>query len=361
MLPQEVEELPGIWSNNTSTASLHDHTLLSTTSQEQHDYENRPTTNRLNDISVDDILKIYKHDTELLKHILKAKTEEDKRRAAEEVRCTEEARLQSKYLDLGYAQQKQYSDPTTFTNEFLCGSLGSLAVSSAEVIPDWLSFHPDNNINMMTPMTVPIHHFDQTPPSPTTSYYQPPSPLPSTSLNAPFADLTISSTSSPELPSTNSVTTGNNMPSTKSSCKRTLSRTRSHRRPVIPPGKKKNRSSQQDPSNRPTHLDHGTVMEALRAKLRRSSNLSDDINDKTSSSTSTSLIWPTSLEEIDYPAQPMSSQGMLLSGSSRRMVSGNSKKRSTTINPKVAIVRRPKPFTSAHNHCEKIKDSSAIK
>ncbi|KAI8059530.1 hypothetical protein BC940DRAFT_313508 [Gongronella butleri] len=63
MLPQEVDT--GLWSNNSSSVSLHDH---------------RPASflDSLSDLSVKDILDMYKHDAELLKHILLAKAEEDK-------------------------------------------------------------------------------------------------------------------------------------------------------------------------------------------------------------------------------------------------------------------------------------------
>ncbi|ORZ06684.1 hypothetical protein BCR42DRAFT_426976 [Absidia repens] len=475
MLPQEVDASSGVWSNNSSNASLHEYTLpttantTSTTKRPQHqNHQNRSSSLGLSDISVGDILEIYKHDTDLLRHILMAKAEEDKRRAAEEVRRTEEARLQCKYLELGWEHQKQMSDPSTFTNEFLSGSLGSLAVSSTD-IPDWLSIPPNNTMTTTlspSPMAASLSHFDQTPPSPTTSYYRPRSPFTTTSFDVPFADLAISTSASPEprdscckvtmpnsinviastaiappssssssstaIPGTvevnasqqNSISTSpqnrhnflaypppplpphsDEMPNeidaedpTKqtSSCKRTLSRTRSQRRPHVVPGKKKNRSAatippqQQQSVPMPSssvkdeaQLDHVTVMEALRAKLRRSSNPPVLSNGDTATLSTSScansnnhLIWPKTLEQIDHVPQSMSPQGMLLldlknprkvfnsnrnnnnnSSSSNNNSSNNSSNKRTTMNQRVAVLRRPKPFASAHNHCDKTKDT----
>ncbi|CAO3637377.1 unnamed protein product [Cunninghamella echinulata] len=191
-MPQDVDTTSGLWSNNSSSASLHNYNSIPSNNFQ------RPTSLGLSELSVGDILDIYKHDTELLKHILKAKSEEDKRKTAEELRRAEEARLQYKYLDLGFEQQRRISDPSTFTNEFLSGSLGSLVVT--EGVPDWLSIQPNTmtTTTTLSPMATSFHQFDQTPPSPTTSYYRPPSPLTTTSFETPFADLTISATSSPE-------------------------------------------------------------------------------------------------------------------------------------------------------------------
>ncbi|CAO3594634.1 unnamed protein product [Absidia cylindrospora] len=472
MLPQEVDTSSGVWSNNSSNASLHEYTLPTTANtattthsqperQQHQTHHNRSSSLALSDIWVGDILEIYKHDTELLRHILMAKAEEDKRRAAEEVRRTEEARLQCKYLELGWEHQKQMSDPSTFTNEFLSGSLGSLAVSSTD-IPDWLSIPPNNTMTTTlspSPMAAFLSHFDQTPPSPTTSYYRPPSPFTTTSFDVPFADLAISTSASPEprdpfykvaMPnSINAITSTAIAPSSSSSstalpgntevnasqqnsistspqnrrnfltyppppppplpphsdetpneidadastqqtvnssCKRTLSRTRSQRRPHVVPGKKKNRSVTTTPPQQQqsvplpspfvkdeTQLDHVTVMEALRAKLRRSSNppvLSNGDTATLSTSPCTNnnnhLIWPKTLEQIDHVPQPMSPQGMLLLDLknprkvftiNRNNNSNSNSSKRTTMNQRVAVLRRPKPFASAHNHCDKTKDT----
>lgn len=49
--------------------------------------------------SVNDILSLYKHDTDLLKHVLAAKAQEDRRKTAEEFRQVEETRLRFKFTD----------------------------------------------------------------------------------------------------------------------------------------------------------------------------------------------------------------------------------------------------------------------
>ncbi|CAO3642227.1 unnamed protein product [Cunninghamella blakesleeana] len=490
----------------------------------------------------------------LLIFFLKKNIKNTQRKTAEELRRAEEARLQYKYLDLGFEQQRRISDPSAFTNEFLSGSLGSLVVT--EGVPDWLNI-PSNNTTMTTattlspsPMAASFHQFEQTPPSPTTSYYRPPSPFTTTSFETPFADLTISATSSPEpldpnhikknnsstskLSSSNSNTSpittspttsfplkyentsttslppppplpihqefpssslsssslnhyhnkelsnlsstsllsnesiliiagggedhgstnmnnhsNNNetnnhnknkeqqesslsasasafLSTTKSACKRTLSRTRSQRRPQVMAGKKKNRSiplpSQQPTSNDPLmttsstlpntsspttiistpspsplpplpssssintntstniintntitnininnsnnrnqnhhhkeeepHLDHGKVMEALRAKLKRTSN---------PLSSTSSHFFSSHKDEEETVIQPMSPQGMLLLDlkNPRKVFPNHGHTKRTSLNPRVAVLRRPKPFTSAHNHCEKTKENTS--
>ncbi|CAO3675476.1 unnamed protein product [Umbelopsis vinacea] len=66
------------------------------------------------DISIKEILETYRDDKELMKHVLAAKAEEDKKRAAEETLRVEQARIQLKYLDLELAreQTRQRSEPT---------------------------------------------------------------------------------------------------------------------------------------------------------------------------------------------------------------------------------------------------------
>lgn len=102
------------------------------------EYEPTPPYERYTsfvDLAVSEILERYQHDTELLKHILAAKAEEDKvralfvfksicntmmltktllkqRRAAEELRRAEEARLQTKYLELFGAGTEHHREST---------------------------------------------------------------------------------------------------------------------------------------------------------------------------------------------------------------------------------------------------------
>ncbi|KAI9289592.1 hypothetical protein BC943DRAFT_376840 [Umbelopsis sp. AD052] len=58
------------------------------------------------DISIKEILDKYRDDKELMKHVLAAKAEEDKKRAAEETLRVEQARIQLKYLDLELAREQ---------------------------------------------------------------------------------------------------------------------------------------------------------------------------------------------------------------------------------------------------------------
>ncbi|KAG2231713.1 hypothetical protein INT48_003568 [Thamnidium elegans] len=152
---------------------------------------------------------------------------------------------------------------------------------------DWLS-PVQNNHDLLSPF------LNNTPPSPSSQLQQPLSPY--TLFEVPFADLNLSAPSSPEPVLVEKITLVDNerlsSPSKtvpppippnnnkeRGSCKRTLSRTRSTRKPSIKALSKKNRSSQPPPPNQEDTiqqvkeelpLDHDKVMEALRAKLQRS-------------------------------------------------------------------------------------------
>ncbi|CAO3637373.1 unnamed protein product [Cunninghamella echinulata] len=104
------------------------------------------------------------------------------------------------------------------------------------------------------------------------------------------------------------------------------------------------------------HLDHGKVMEALRAKLKRTSN---PLSSSSSSSLS-SNFFSSRKEEEETVIQPMSPQGMLLLDlkNPRKVFPNNGHNKRTSMNPRVAVLRRPRPFTSAHNHCEKTKETT---
>ncbi|ORE06645.1 ATP-dependent RNA helicase HAS1 [Rhizopus microsporus var. microsporus] len=217
------------------------------------------TKKSIGDITVGEILELYKHDTDLLKHILTAKAEEDKRRGAEELRRAEEARLQSKFIDLQLDQNRRASSVIDDA------SLGGISSN------DWLSSYPPQS-DLLSPF------LNNTPPSP--QLQQPLSPY--TLFEVPFADLNLSAPSSPDILPHNSsssslVTTIHNNSSSneqqqqlqqekKASCKRT--------KPSIKVLSKKNRSSQQNnkdtPPEEPLPLNHNKVIEALRAKLQRS-------------------------------------------------------------------------------------------
>ncbi|KAL7336113.1 ATP-dependent RNA helicase [Mucor circinelloides] len=342
----------------------------------------------LSDISVGEILDTYKNDTDLLKHILAAKTEEDKRRAAEEIRRAEEARLQSKFIDLQLDQNRRSS--------LLDDTNTSLGLSAT----DWLSQVNSNDLLSPTFM-------NNTPPSP--SQLQPLSPY--TLFEVPFADLNLSAPSSPEpnnashpppilvekvsltddppppppskqeensdsntnnttnnansaINSTNAkpldattttttATTDNTdmlspppppppAPSLqvreRGSCKRTLSRTRSTRKPSIRVLSKKryqqpstiSHNSGKDEAEQAKEelpLDHDKVMEALRAKLQRSTQQQKEQNnvkeEYTSMSPSGILLLDLKNPKKSFPIRPKAT-------------------------PRASVVRKPNSFISAH-------------
>ncbi|KAI7878094.1 hypothetical protein K492DRAFT_209225 [Lichtheimia hyalospora FSU 10163] len=343
-------------------------------------YESRP--NSLADLGVADILERYQHDTELLKHILMAKAEEDKRRAAEEIRLAEEARLQAKYLDL-LEGTSQHSRRTSDLIE------GFDALGNNEAPQAW--FNNGSNLPMMS------QHMDKTPPSPSPTNFMPP-PSPYTMFDVPFEQLTISSSPEPskQKPSSQrnslnvpTITTNNNNNNAATTnthtdsltppspppppphaaprerpCKRTLSRTRSQRKgpPKTSTNKRNKRVSQQqqlsdDEQQQPSQsqqqqqqqrqqqqqptapeepqLDHGKVMEALRAKLQRSAALQPHQQQQLKQ------------EQQDQTPNSMSPTGILLLD-----LKNPNRKSFPTRKPHVAAVRRPRPFASAHNYCE---------
>jgi hypothetical protein len=221
---------------------------------------------------------------------------------------------------------------------------------------------------------------NNTPPSPTTSLLQPLSPY--TLFDVPFSELKLSAPSSPETnqphhghfddTENNSATCNNNSdnnntcnttaaPETESnienkdaqeqptvevttapgqaqqirdrtSCKRTLSRARSHRKPSVhrTSAPKKNRSQPQpeDKAN-DAPLDHGKVMEALRAKLQRSTEQQKEL-----------LLNPKK-EEFNS----MSPTGILLLDLKNPKKTFPVRPKAT---PRTSLVRKPSSFISAH-------------
>ncbi|KAI8887509.1 hypothetical protein K501DRAFT_321374 [Backusella circina FSU 941] len=290
----------------------------------------------LADLTVGEILELYKSDTELLKHVLNAKAEEDKRRTAEEIRKAEEARLQAKFIDLQLGQGDRRSS--------LLDDTASLGLSSH----DWLSPSLTNDM---------IPAFNNTPPSPTASLLQPLSPY--TLFDVPFSELKLSAPSSPEPNQSDDkkapaeLTPPTVQKTERASCKRTLSRSRSHRKPSThrTSAAKKNRSQ---PVENPTAedkrdtvttttttttetppptpaLNHDKVMEALRAKLKRSSQQPKDQTPKqeeyTSMSPSGILLLDLKNPKKTFPVRPT---------------------------PRASVVRKPNSFISAH----KVKEPS---
>lgn len=282
---------------------------------------------------------------------------------------------------------------------------------------DWLSTSNNtirnNNNNNNNDLLSPF--LNNTPPSPTSQLHQPLSPY--TLFEVPFADLNLSAPSSPEpqnppsLPllvekitlvddnssvittatsatvttttannnnsnsnnysiqqqeqqqSTNNTLQVNNAPVEKqrASCKRTLSRTRSTRKPSIKALSKKNRSSmvqtksteeqiqelqqRQEAAEQQVQqqqaqvkeeavpvpvppLDHDKVMEALRAKLQRSTQQQKELKNNpreeiTSMSPSGILLLDLKNPKKSFPVRPKAT-------------------------PRASVVRKPNSFISAH-------------
>lgn len=205
---------------------------------------------------------------------------------------------------------------------------------------------------------------NNTPPSP--SQLQPLSPY--TLFEVPFADLNLSAPSSPEpqvpplliekislidneISNNNSNNNNTILPpppppppnlqvnkQERGSCKRTLSRTRSTRKPSIKALSKKNRSqpkqeeeideAAQNLVKEELPLDHDKVMEALRAKLQRSTqqqkeqkNVKEDI--MSSMSPSGILLLDLKNPKKSFPVRPKAT-------------------------PRASVVRKPNSFISAH-------------
>ncbi|KAL0091639.1 hypothetical protein J3Q64DRAFT_1324039 [Phycomyces blakesleeanus] len=345
-----------LWSPPLSQPTLHNGTTI-------------PDSTRLSlaELTVGDILEQYKYDADLLKCILIAKAEEDKRRTAEEVRRAEETNLRAKYIDLELVHMRRASDSPSLIDDFISGSFGSLGVSS-EFLPEWPSIQSSQTMSVMSPVVNSLmeHPYEKSP-SPTQCLtIQPHSP--GTAFEVPFAGLSISTSSSPE--PTEVVTVQKNTETAEStepppvvalsppkerSCKRTLSRTRSQRRPGMSvKTSKKNRSATAQPLPQPLpqppreveveekQLDHGAVMEALRAKIRRSVPSQEELE----------------LQATSDQLASMSQTGVLL------LDLKNPRKlfpvRRTPASPRVPVARRPRPFTSAHNHVEKLKEEGPI-
>ncbi|ORZ11212.1 hypothetical protein BCR42DRAFT_421759 [Absidia repens] len=62
-------------------------------------FQTKSPPDNFSHLSVSEILSTYKHDTDLMKHVLAAKAQEDRRKTAEEFRQMEEARLRFRFSD----------------------------------------------------------------------------------------------------------------------------------------------------------------------------------------------------------------------------------------------------------------------
>lgn len=208
---------------------------------------------------------------------------------------------------------------------------------------DWLS--PVQN-DLLSPF------LNNTPPSPS-SQLQPLSPY--TLFEVPFADLNLSAPSSPEPVLVEKIVSKEeeepqksllppippNMTKERNSCKRTLSRTRSTRKPSIKALSKKNRSQpkeedsvvqsqqqqQQQQLKEELPLDHDKVMEALRAKLQRSTQQQKE------------------QKNVREEITSMSPSGILLLDLKNPKKSFPVRQKAT---PRASVVRKPNSFISAH-------------
>ncbi|KAI8139498.1 hypothetical protein BJV82DRAFT_245206 [Fennellomyces sp. T-0311] len=356
-------------------------------------------------ISVAEVLERYQHDTDLLKHILVAKAEEDKVTIVfARNTCNGAAQTKGKNLFHRDVQQKKcgwrrkrgcspniwifWRGVSTIAGTattlhlltvLVCSSvvyvamvlirchvdsLGMSSSSNTETTPQW--------INSSMPMMPASQILDKTPPSPSPSFFPPSSPY--TSFDVPFADLSISTSSSPEPhqrpkssqlhadEATTATLTPPSPPPVPSDqqrerpCKRTLSRTRSQRKTTntSKTSKRNKRVSAQSPqpfedppvpspvpekAKEEPRLDHGKVMQALRAKLQRSSPQQQQHSQQ--------YQQQQQQEADNQAAASMSPTGILL------LDLKNPRKSFPPRKPHVAAVRRPRPFASAHNYCDK--------
>lgn len=265
------------------------------------------------------------------------------------MRKAEEARLQSKFIDLQLDQSRRSSsviDDTSLgknKNKILNSVKKSLLVKSQGFSStDWLPYQATTNSSsdLISPFIS-----NNTPPSPSQL------PLsPYTLFDVPFANLNLSAPSSPVLSETTTLNKQEKKTETKEqekervSCKRTFSRTRSTRKPSVKALSKKNRSSRIHPSKEEeeeakeekekitekkeqeepgkTPLNHNKVMEALRAKLQRSTQQQKEPKK----------------EEIPS----MSPSGILL------LDLKNPKRTFPIRAPRTSLVKKPTSFISAH-------------
>ncbi|KAI9025090.1 hypothetical protein CLU79DRAFT_97234 [Phycomyces nitens] len=271
----------------------------------------------LSSISVGEILEKYQNNVDLLKHILIAKTQEDKRRTAEELRLAEEARLQNKYLDFEMNHHRRSRSEPSFSQDMHSESLDSLLLpNSSDIESSWLSsLQGGSDLSIMSPFGTgsSLQDFNN-PPSPSHSILL---PSPYMSFDMPFGNLSLSVASSPEpIELTQSLTMSPqaeeaHISSPVSSFPKTRSKRRSFTETLRPdsrskmPGKslRKPRKSATPPleeeeddkkdkeEKSPQSLDHNTVMEALRAKLRRSSQSPKTSKERTPPASSTSVLF----------------------------------------------------------------------
>ncbi|KAI9344762.1 hypothetical protein BD770DRAFT_414179 [Pilaira anomala] len=252
----------------------------------------------LSDLSVDEILFKYQDNSQLLNHILVAKAQEDKRRTAEEMRQVEEARLQTKYIEFelthrqennnAYAQNADHGTASIFDTSFMDHQ-------------DQFTDPIDNGSSLKRMDNSPLFNssdfqYTMQPPESTTSVSS--SPLSTVDFMSPsnfdlYGENMIVSSSPPPSedlplfpPTTTTTTTTSSSKSSKSNkgkkkststsspTTKNMHRTLSYESVMTLSDlniRPKSVSPPPPPPPPQPPLDHDKVMEALRAKLRKSS------------------------------------------------------------------------------------------
>ncbi|KAL0089730.1 hypothetical protein F4703DRAFT_1926485 [Phycomyces blakesleeanus] len=277
----------------------------------------------LSTITVGEILEKYQNNVDLLKHILIAKTQEDKRRTAEEIRLAEEARLQNKYLDFELNHHRRSRSEPSFSQDLHHEPSADplMLPNTSDIDTSWLSsLQAGSDISAMSPFATgsSLHDFNS-PPSPSQSIIL---PSPYMSFDVPFSNLSLSVASSPEpIELAQSLTMSPKASESQASSpgSSSLSKTRYKRRSftetlrpegrnklsgksirksrksITPPLEEEEENKAKDKQDNeevsPQSLDHNTVMEALRAKLRRSSQNQKSSKERTPPASSTSVLF----------------------------------------------------------------------
>ncbi|CAG8492794.1 36206_t:CDS:2 [Racocetra persica] len=227
------------------------------------------------DISLREILDTYRDNNDLLKQILAAKAEEDKRRAEEEKYKTEAVRLQCKQVELEMLKE-QKKPPTIITGVPPMNSSSNFNMKSpSDISSPYLPIPPPNDTHFPATATTPTSATRLSPPSSSShgndnvSYnhngisshnhsYNPLSQRPSLTLSIPsFPIITASPTTmhNPHPFSTPTSSVQEHPPSASS-------QTNNYSQSPTTGGKRSKPSSESE-------VDHEYVMEALRQKVQR--------------------------------------------------------------------------------------------
>ncbi|KAI7905549.1 uncharacterized protein BX663DRAFT_558959 [Cokeromyces recurvatus] len=254
------------------------------------------SNSNMNEITVKEILDRYSSDPELLKYILTAKSEEDKKKAARDTLKAEEARIIIRQMDLDFAreqvkatarferqpqqgyvsippqQQPTLPPPLPLSQPPTYGPYYGLAPVQQQLLA---RFHYPSQQGQNNQPSYHHHSHHPPPPSPSVPYphsahplcppQQPPShPTNATPTNPPSSSSTSSTSSS----SSSSLNSHPNITNNKTTLSATTNEDNHH--------KKRSRSSissSTSNNNNEEHqqdkLSHNKVMEALKAKIQR--------------------------------------------------------------------------------------------